>query len=176
MIVRGSRLRLLFGLAGAAATLAISAMASAPAADAISCRMSVAARVLAGKPVTLKYTLANRGSAPLHVLTWNTPFEGFFGRYLSIDGPAGPLAYRGAMAKRGMPARDDYLRLSPGKSVTGRINLADAFTFTEPGIYRITFNGPLLDVTTAPIPRPLEQHQPFTTYCNVVSFELMASR
>jgi hypothetical protein len=169
-------LRLLIGLAGAAATLAVSAIAMTPAADVISCRMSVPARVLSGKPVTLKYTLANHGGIALNVLAWNTPFEGFFGRHLRVDGPTGPLAYRGALAKRGMPAREDYLRLAPAASVTARVNLAEAYAFTEPGIYRIAFDGPLLDITAARIPRPLEQHQPFILQCNAVSFELMPSR
>ncbi len=142
----------------------------------IGCRMSVAAAVVQGQPVKLQFALTNRGSRAVHVLTWNTPFEGFFGKYLQVTGPAGEVAYEGAMVKRGVPDREDYRRLAPGATISKSINLATAYNLKAPGHYEVTFAGKLQDVATGKIPRGFEERETLEVACKPVAFTLGTPR
>ena len=76
-----------------------SVSATAPKID-LRCRLSIAATVRSADHVPLKFDLSNHANSAVHVLTWNTPMEGFFGRYLRVTGSEGELQYGGAMMKR----------------------------------------------------------------------------
>ena len=79
--------------AAAAATLAI-AMSAAAAAPDLRCALAAPARVAAGMPVMLRFTLTNAGSVPLDVLRWNTPFEGaWFAPFVTVTRDGRALAY-----------------------------------------------------------------------------------
>lgn len=154
-----------------AALLPVSAMAeTGKPAISIDCRMNVAAHSAPGKPVTLQFALTNRGKQVVHVLTWNTPFEGFFGKYLQLTGPSGEIAYEGALVKRGVPDREDYRRIAPGATISKSISLTPAYDLKAPGRYEVAFTGKLHDATMGKIPRGFEEREELAITCAPVSF------
>lgn len=138
----------------------------------ITCKMSVPAKVRAGSPVSLTFELGNKGKKALYVLNWNTPLEGFFGRYLIVTGPQGEVEYGGAMVKRALPRREEYVILQPGGKVAKTVNLATVYEMKAAGSYRIEFVGPISDATTGKIPRAFEQQTAPTIDCAPVTVEI----
>ncbi len=141
--------------------------------------MSIPATLHTTATVPLKFEITNHAKNAIHVLTWNTPIEGFFGNYLRIarlDGElaGGEIAYGGAMMKRGTPERADYARVKPNRALTKIVNLAEVYQFNRGGRYRVAFIGQLFDVTTANIPRAITQHKPLSIVCPEIEFEITA--
>jgi hypothetical protein len=132
----------------------------------LSCRMTV----------PLKFEILNRSKKPVNVLIWNTPMEGFFGRYLRVIGPSGELDYGGAMMKRGAPERSDYARIKAGGSISKTVNLAEVFKFSAGEDYRVEFIGPIFDATTEKVPRALAHHVPVAAACPHVAFSIQAEK
>jgi hypothetical protein len=159
--------------AWAAVILPVTGMAATDkVGTALVCTMSVPAHVAAGRSVPFKFQLANPGKTTLYVLTWNTPLEGFFGKSLAVTGPQGEVAYRGAMVKRGVPAREDYVRIKPGATVSKSLNLATAYDLAATGTYEAAFIGRLPDVTAGQIPRSVDAHVSHELACPVLRFEV----
>jgi len=155
--------------------------------DALDCKLAIPAVVKAGAAgsptgspanplaIPLKFTLQNRGKVSLRVLNWNTPLEGFFGNYLLVTGPDGPVPYEGPMVKRGAPERDEYVVIAPGQKVEADVDLALPYRIVKPGRYKVSYVGSLFDVTTAAIPRKLEQFSAMKLHCEAMEFELQTS-
>lgn len=171
---RSARLKLHWCfLAWVAALLPITLFADTGTVDLV-CRMSLPAKLIAGKPVSLTFTLANRGKMTVHVLKVNTPLEGFYGKFLRIIGPQGELEYSGAMVKRAPPTTEDYASIKPGARRSKTLNLATAYALNLPGKYELSFNGRLLDVTTGKIPQSVSEQTALDVDCPVVRFEISA--
>lgn len=148
---------------------------SAAGAEALRCTLAAPAKAVAGRPVMLQFTLANRGTEALHVLQWNTPFEGWFGPYVRVLRDGTELPYRGPQLKRGEPRKSAYFRLRPGQSRNVSVDLALPFDLTQPGHYRVEPQLTLFDVVApgqGSIPRPREQHVPRELACNAVEIEV----
>lgn len=143
--------------------------------DPLSCKLAMPSAVKTGEAIPLTFTLENRGSQSLRVLSWNTPLEGFFGKYLLITGPAGPVKYEGPLVKRGKPERDEYVVLAAGRDAAATVDLALPYRITQPGRYTVSYTGSLFDVTTQPIPRPPEKFTSMKLDCPAVEFELQAA-
>lgn len=162
------------------ATLSVSTtLMSAPSAGTtveLRCRMTVPKTVLARDTVPLKFEISNRSKKAVNVLIWNTPMEGFFGRYLRVIGPSGELEYGGAMMKRGAPERSDYARIKAGGSVSKTVNLADVFKFSAGEHYTVEFIGAIFDATTEKVPRALAHHVPAAVACPHVAFSIQAEK
>ncbi len=142
----------------------------------LNCRMTVPKTVLARDTVPLKFEISNRSKKAVNVLIWNTPMEGFFGRYLRVIGPSGELEYGGAMIKRGAPERSDYALIRAGGSVSKTVNLAEVFKFSAGEDYRVEFIGPIFDATTEKVPRALAHHVPVAAACPHVAFSIQAEK
>lgn len=144
------------------------------AAVALACRMSVPAKVAVGQRVPLVFEIHNKSTKTLHVLTWNTPLEGMIGRPLDVTGPKGEVPYLGAMVKRGPPDAANYLHLKPHAKSRKTVDLAKGYDLSAPGKYTVSFTRNLHDVTTATVPRAMEQHVATPLSCESVSFEVVA--
>ncbi|MCP3168418.1 protease [Myxococcus qinghaiensis] len=122
----------------------------AAVAKTLECTLTGPAQVKAGEPVELVFKLTNPTKEPLYVLKWHTPLEGIRNDIflVSRDGAASALPYGGPMMKRAPPTASSYATLAPGESVEGTVDVAPAYGLQEPGTYRITFQGPLMDVTS----------------------------
>ena len=144
----------------AAALLLMSAVgAAAPATD-LHCTLTAPARVVAGQPVPLRFTLANRGAAAVQVLEWGTPLEGWFAAYVEVSRDGVAIPYRGPMVKRGDPAADEYVRIAAHRSRRAGVDLAQPFDLSVAGVYRVQPRITLFDVAAsgAPLPRPRDRH------------------
>lgn len=122
----------------------------AAVAKTLECALTGPAQVKAGEPVELVFKLTNPTKEPLYVLKWHTPLEGIRNDIFQVsrEGAAAELSYGGPMMKRAPPDASSYATLAPGESVEGRVDVAPAYGVQEPGTYRITFRGPLMDVTS----------------------------
>lgn len=132
-------------------------------------------RALPGRQAAVEFelTLVNRGRDAVHVLEWGTPFEGaWLQPFVEVWYEGSPLAYRGAMVKRGDPSRAEYFTVPPGQSRHARIGLQDAFDLSGPGAYRVLPKIVLHDVVvaSAPWPRPTGQHRRVALECPAVGF------
>jgi len=151
----------------AAALLLMSAGGvAAPAAD-LHCTLTAPASVVAGQPVPLRFTLANRGAVAVQVLEWGTPLEGWFAAYVEVSRDGVAIPYRGPMVKRGDPAADEYVQIAAHRTRRAEVDLAQPFDLSVPGVYRIRPRVTLFDVTKAgaPAPRPRDRHAAQTLSC-----------
>jgi peptidyl-Lys metalloendopeptidase len=126
----------------------------------LECSMSVAQSVKAGQPVELQFRLSNRGTRPVYVLNWQTPFESRpLGNYLQVTRDGADVAYQGALAKRGDPSESSYVTIAPGVSAEGKVDVGLSYDMKKPGHYRIAFRNTLMDVITdkAEVPHKLDQ-------------------
>ncbi len=139
------------------------------------CKLTAPARVIAGQPVPMRFTLTNRGPAAVRVLNWATPFEGWFAPYVQVMRNGELLRYSGPMVKRGDPGADEYVSIAAGKSRHATVDLAQPFDFTQPGRYRVTPRISLFDLTTGAA-RPLAEHVPMRLDCPALEIEVVPAR
>jgi peptidyl-Lys metalloendopeptidase len=158
------------------ATMPMSVHASPATQESLTCTLRLPARVAVGQAVPLTFTLRNPHRHGVYVLEWNTPFEGFLGMFVKIDGPAGELDYHGAMVKRGPPDASAYRRLKPGATLRKKINLAEVYKFDTPGTYRVRWTGQLHDVTRAKPPTSMDKFTPMSLACADAVVEVMRSK
>jgi len=91
----------------------------------------------------MHFTVTNRLPKTNVFLIWHTPFEGFRNEFLEIlhleSGEE--IQYEGMLASRAPPSREggSYIELEADVSRSAAIDLRDAYTFTRPGTYRVTF-------------------------------------
>ena len=156
-------------VAAAASTAAVTAPLP------LECALSVPASVAAGQAVPLRLRLRNAGPVPLQVLTWGTPFEGWFAPYVRIWRDDIELRYQGPSLKRGDPERGDYLRIAAGRARIAVVDLSEAFDLRRSGHYRVVPQLTVHDVfvaTAATAPRARERHAGQTLACAPLVFEI----
>jgi peptidyl-Lys metalloendopeptidase len=165
-------------LAGAALCLLAldSAPCMKPAADArpLECRIEAIEPLVAGGPAAVRFRLTNRTAAPLWVLRWNTPFEGWRGTIFSVSFRGTELSYQGPMVKRGDPGREEYLEIPARESVSATVDLAEVYEIETPGEYRVNVEGALQDVANdaATLPRPRGRQQPMELRCEEIALDV----
>jgi hypothetical protein len=161
-------------------SLATSSAAS-PAA-ALRCAIQAPAQAVAGQPVLLRFTVTNTGAAPLHVLRWNTPFEGgWFAPFVEVKRDGKTLPFQGPMIKRAEPGAEDYLRFDAGQSIDAELDLALPFDLSKPGRYRVQPRLRLHDVyadvdKSTTVPRVRAEHQGADLACPTVEFKLSSPK
>jgi hypothetical protein len=164
-----------------AALLTLLAFAApAAAGGGLRCTLEAPARVKAGAPVVLRFTLSNTGAVPVWVLDWNTPFEGqgWFAPYVELMRDGAPVPYRGPTLKRGEPSRDHYFLLAAGAARSASVDLALPFDLSQPGRYRVRPRLQLHDVVqgaAAGVPRPRGLLEGRALACNPVNIEVETS-
>jgi hypothetical protein len=80
----------------------------------------------------IQVSLTNHDSRPWQFLSWHTPFDAWFSRFMSITIVGGEkegevVQYQGALAKRGAPTIEDYLRITAGELLSVELDLAQAY-------------------------------------------------
>ncbi len=154
---------------------AASAPAALPAAPLV-CTLEGPATLRAGEPARFALKVHNRGSQPVQLLNWATPFEpAWFAPWLTVQRDGKPLPYGGAKMKRGDPDAAHYVAIAAGASAGASFELAPAFDVSAPGRYtlrpRIVLHDLLVGGAQA-VPRPLAQHRPQRLRCNELRFEV----
>lgn len=106
-------------------------------------KMSMKDTVKAGEPVELKFTVYNNADTAQHFCKWHSPFEPFISKYLDIKSASGEeVNYKGAMAKRVMPAPpSSYITVNPKDSVSTIVDLLKGYDISKPGQYSINYVG-----------------------------------
>lgn len=139
------------------------------------CTLEAEETYVIGEPVNLRFSLHNQTNYTLYLLTWLTPLEGIAGDIFTITRDGDEILYRGILAKRGDPLRDEYAVVKPGAAVSAVVNLAEYYELSQAGRYHVEFTSRLLDVTNdeSLIPRKQDDHQPQELTCNTVSFEVV---
>ena len=127
------------------------------------------------EPVNLRFSLHNQTDRTLYILTWYTPLEGIAGKIFGVTRDGNEIPYRGIMAKRGEPSRDEYAAVKPRATVSAVVNLAEDYDLSQAGRYHVEFTSQFHDITDdeSSIPRKLDDHQPQELRCNTVSFEIV---
>jgi peptidyl-Lys metalloendopeptidase len=140
----------------------------------LECRLEAVHPLVAGGPVALRFRLINRTDAPLWVLRWNTPIEGWRGTIFTVTFQGADLPYRGPMLKRGDPGREEYVEIPPGESVNVSVDLAEVYDVKQPGEYQVKVTGDLLDVTkdAAAVPRPRDRQQRMALKCEPIVLDV----
>jgi hypothetical protein len=92
--------------------------------------------------VPLEFTLTNHTGAGLYLLNWFTPVEGLGGEIFEVRRDGQSIPYRGPLAARADPTPEAYIYLEAGGSASTAVDLAQAYDFSQPGEYSITFLSP----------------------------------
>ena len=159
-------------IALAIAALVMTTGTATAASPQLACSIRVPETGIAGRPVRLAFELGNKGAAPVRVLTWNTPLEGWFGAFLKVVRDGTDVPYEGPMVKRSAPAEDDYVRIVPGAKVGATLDLAQVYAIAAPGLYTVTFTGPLHDVVEGRHKVPGAERRPVAIACAPVQFRI----
>ena len=121
----------------------------APPNAALSAKLEGPGTLEDGTSVPVTFTLANNTDQPLYVLTWFTPLEGIANEIFIVRHEGARLSYEGILAMRGDPTPEAYVRLAGGATTSVTVDLAEAYDFSQPGDYSITFLSPRVsDVAT----------------------------
>jgi hypothetical protein len=112
----------------------------------IECQISMPQQVKLGESIPLTFKLTNVSDKALKILNWNTPFEGWFNRYLKVTKEGQRVNYQGPMVKRFRPEESDYSALAAGQSKQATVNLAEGYEMTTSGTYLLSYSGNLQDV------------------------------
>jgi peptidyl-Lys metalloendopeptidase len=97
--------------------------------------------------VYVRFNVRNADTRARDILLWHTPFGAEIDSNLFVvtrDGA--PVAYLGALAKRGAPEAEDFARLAPGRSLKGRVELTSLYDMSQPGTYEISYRGAIRDL------------------------------
>ncbi len=116
----------------------------------------------------LTMALHNRSASRVAVLNWGTPFEeAWLQPFVDVQRDGRPLAYGGAMVKRGDPEADEYVGFAANQQRVAQLDMAEVFDFSVPGRYVIVPRIVLHDVVKRPAfpPRPRGRHEPMALRC-----------
>lgn len=87
----------------------------------------------------LVFTMSNDSSAAVHVLRWQTPFDGVTTDLFRVERDGAEVAYTGPLYKRTEPQAKDYIELAPGASRTVEVDLSAYYDMKLGGQYAIAY-------------------------------------
>jgi hypothetical protein len=102
----------------------------------LECLIEAQSEYQLGKPITVKGTLHNSGSAAIWILSWNTFLEPQWQNCLSVTHNGSPVAYIGLTASRVGPKKEAYVRIAASESQSRQIDISGNYPITEPGDYQ----------------------------------------
>jgi len=140
----------------------------------LECRLEPVTPLTAGGNVAVRFRLVNRTDAPLWMLRWNTPFEGWRGTLFTLSLDGAEIPYQGPMVKRGDPSREEYLEIPAGESVSATVDFSEVYEIKKPGLYDVKVTGGLQDVVkdAASVPRTRDGQQPMELKCEGITLDV----
>ncbi len=139
--------------------------------DPFICTIEMAPVYPLGEDVTLRYTIKNQTNEDRRLLCWNTLLEGI-GTWLWLDHEGTIISYDGRLVSRGDPSPDEYVIVLAGASISGSVELSEAYDLSKPGKYEARVDTYIQDqyLTTAvpALARPLSSHQSCRLTSNTV--------
>lgn len=126
--------------------LLLVAATTAQATPALSARL-IEERGVVGEldDLAVRLVLTNESDAPAYALTWQTPFYGISADLFEVRLNGEPVAYTGRLVKRAAPGPADFVRIEPGQSLEGLVELTSVYDLSRPGQYTITFRSLMRD-------------------------------
>ncbi len=93
--------------------------------------------------VMLTFSVYNPADSVQEFCKWHTPFEPLISKYLDIKNEKGEeVAYKGAMAKRMMPApADSYVKVNPKETLSTKVDLLLGYDLKTGNKYTIVYAG-----------------------------------
>ena len=114
-------------------------LASPLCAAALDARLSL---VDGSENVKVALTLTNSGDKPIKLLKWQLPGSDDAPLFqVTRDGQ--PVAYQGALIKRGAPVDKDFIRLAAGESITKAVEVSGLYDMSQQGQYSISYRLPV---------------------------------
>ncbi len=141
----------------------------------LECGLEAVPPLAGGGPVQVRFTLTNRGEAPVWALRWNTPLEeSWMGTIFAVSRGGQEIPYQGPMVKRGDPGREEYVEVPAGGAAEAVVDLTEVYEINEPGRYQVEVTEGLQDVATDPtgIPRPRDRHQAVSLSCPALEVDV----
>ncbi len=86
--------------------------------------------------------VTNTSRKAVRVPRWELP-GAFDAKLFQVSLDGNPVAYQGALAKRGLPAAADFAVLAPGQSYRAVVDLAASYDMAKRGDYIVTLASPL---------------------------------
>jgi peptidyl-Lys metalloendopeptidase len=87
----------------------------------------------------LVFTMVNDSATSVHVLRWQTPFDGVTSDLFSVARDGAAVDYVGPMYKRAAPQAKDYIELQPGAQRSVEVDLSAYYDMKMGGQYTITY-------------------------------------
>ena len=96
----------------------------------------------ASDAILLDVSYTNTTASTIKFLKWSTALEGRINSdFLNISHSGIKLDYIGRHYKRGTPTAIDYVSLSAGETISARVNVNDAYTVINKGMYDVTYRA-----------------------------------
>lgn len=93
-------------------------------------------------PLVISFSIENEGEKERKICKYMTPIEGFKGNIFRITNERGErISYKGPMVKRGKPSESSFVSVAGGETLVYSIDLANGYSFMEPGVYSVQFKG-----------------------------------
>lgn len=92
-----------------------------------------------GSDVICSIVITNLEDQDYHLLQRNTPLEGLKTSLFSVTHDGKRLPYDGLIFKRGAPTKMEYIQVNGKSSLTGQLDLTQAYSLHSPGTYEVKF-------------------------------------
>lgn len=97
--------------------------------------------------LTMTFTIKNVSDKKLSLLTWNTPFDGFYSDMFTVMQNGVPVDYIGMLAYRLPPTEADFMELQPNEELSVDFNLENQYAIYSTGEYTIKYRAEILGVS-----------------------------
>ncbi|WP_363797482.1 M35 family metallo-endopeptidase [Lysobacter firmicutimachus] len=97
----------------------------------------------------VEISITNTGRKAVRLPKWQLPSDEFDARLFDISYAGKPVAYEGALVKRGLPSAEDFAILQPGETYRRTIDLSAGYDLSRTGQYVVRFNAPLQHASTS---------------------------
>ena len=93
--------------------------------------------------VACSFQFTNIADEDLYLLKRNTPLEGFYSPFLTLSIEGRPVQYKGILASRIAPTKDEFILLKAGESIAASVQITDVFNIDTDGLYTVQYSKPL---------------------------------
>ena len=101
----------------------------------IAVRLDASTRATDAGSGSVVFTMRNDGVTTMHVLRWQTPFDGITNNLFKVERDGVEVAYTGPLYKRTEPTAKDYIELAPGESLSVDVDLSAYYDMALGGQY-----------------------------------------
>ncbi|XP_011405771.2 PREDICTED: uncharacterized protein LOC105313773 [Amphimedon queenslandica] len=93
--------------------------------------------------VACSFEFTNNANEDLYLLKRNTPLEGLDSEFVSVSLDGRPLDYEGFYMYHLPPAKDEFVLLKAGESISATVQITDVFSIDTDGLYTVQYSRPL---------------------------------